>query len=120
MTEVLRLAKSTDGLHWTTLPAPLLEKGAIPDFADVVYRASMLYNAASDRVTLWYSGARLNADSGKYVWHVAMQEMSRETMFGIASGTVKQTLGDSVPMQKRDVKVRMGRTAIPLTNETAP
>jgi hypothetical protein len=117
-TKVLRLARSRDGLHWTTFPAPLLESGVIPDFADVVYRASLLYNAVSDWVTLWYSGARLKEHSGTYAWHVAMQGMSRETMFGIASGVVKQTLGDGLAATA-DRQVRT-RAAVPLTNETAP
>lgn len=118
-TKVLRLARSTNGVVWTAFPAPLLESGVIPDFADVVYRASLLYNAASDRVTLWYSGARLKENSGTYAWHVAMQEMSRETMFGIASGVVKQTFGDRVGVMA-DMKVRARRRVVPLTNETAP
>lgn len=126
-TEVLRLARSTDGSRWTTYPAPVLSKGAIPEFADVVYRASMVYNAATDRVTLWYSGARQSGASDTtvgYRWHLAMQQMPRETMFGIASGKVAQAFagtpaatGDRHMMRARDERMR---ARAPLTNATAP
>lgn len=110
-TGVLRFAVSQDGIHWTTTPTPLLSRGVIPEFADIVYRASLQYNAASDAVTIWYSGARYSQSS--YEWHIAVQQMSRATMLVKVTQT-PLAIGpelDNVP----------GTLAPPpLTNATAP
>jgi len=111
-TQLLRLAKSADGVHWETYGTPLLQRGAIPEFKDVVYRASLSYNPIGDLVTLWYSGAK--AIQGRYTWRLAVQQMKRATMFGIASGELldqsRSDVGASPPSSDAD----------PLTNETAP
>jgi len=120
-TTELRFATSTDGIQWTVLPTPLLARGAIPEFADVVYRSSLSYDAASDQVTIWYSGARVAA--GKYIWGLATQSMARATMFAIASGTEDGTAPTTVQMNRQTPAGQGPPTAPatpPLTNETAP
>jgi hypothetical protein len=115
-TAVLRFAVSQDGVHWTTEPTPLLTKGVIPEFADVVYRSSLEYDAARDLATLWYSGARYT--NARYVWHIAVQQMSRTALFAIVTQTPpplssKKDVTPSVP----------GPPTVappPLTNATAP
>jgi hypothetical protein len=78
-TSALHFARSTDGLHWQISPGPVLARGAIPAFADIVYRASLLYDQALDTVTLWYSGARY--DQSRYVWRIATESMTAATFF---------------------------------------
>ena len=47
--------------------------GTIPAFTDIVYRASFLYDASTDNVTLWYSGAKYQ--NGRYDWRVATERL---------------------------------------------
>ena len=65
-TEALYLATSADGVTWRTYRSPVLRRGAIPEFADIVYRATFAYDAERDLVSLWHSGAttRRAATSG--------------------------------------------------------
>ncbi|MGH7605255.1 MAG: hypothetical protein ACRENK_14830 [Gemmatimonadaceae bacterium] len=72
-TSALHFATSLDGIHWQIQPGPVLSRGVIPAFADIVYRASLLYDAASDEITLWYSGARFNG--GGYTWRIATESL---------------------------------------------
>jgi hypothetical protein len=74
----LYLATSADGVSWNTLPSPILQRGVIPEFKDVVYRSTLEYDGASDIVTLWYSGA---AWTGSWVWSAAVQRLRRADLF---------------------------------------
>jgi len=111
-TGVLRFATSPDGIHWTTAPTPLLSRGAIPEFSDIVYRASLQYDAASDNVTLWYSGASYKTSA--YEWHVAVQQISRKSM--LAFVMQQPTASSSI----RSDKVPVTSQPPALTNATAP
>ncbi|HEX4683990.1 MAG TPA: hypothetical protein VH277_14825 [Gemmatimonadaceae bacterium] len=83
-TPAVFLATSADGETWKTYPSPVLAHGAIPAFEDVVYRSTFDYDAATDAISLWYSGARY--ESPNYVWRSAYQRRSRADVFaGIAS-----------------------------------
>jgi hypothetical protein len=120
MTEVLRFATSPDGVTWTEFPSPLLRAGAIPEFADVVYRASIAYDPATDVVTLLYSGAR--SDNGAYVWEVATEQLPLATLMSRITAAPAPT-----PSHKHSHLPHAGHThrpdpsrAPPLTNETAP
>lgn len=106
-TPVLRFATSPDGVHWTVAPGAVLRRGALPEFADIVYRASLSYDPTTDGVTLWYSGARYTGKT--YVWRVAEQEMTRATLFDLVSRPAA-----AAP------QMRSERNTPPLTNETAP
>ena len=70
-TSTLRFAASADGVHWNVSPGPVLTRGVIPAFDDIVYRSSVLFDAGAGEVTLWYSGARY-ADN-RYAWPVAIE-----------------------------------------------
>jgi hypothetical protein len=85
-TAELHFARSTDGLHWLTEPGPILMRGAIPAFADIVYRASLLYDASSDNITLWYSGARYQ--NGRYDWRIATERLPASTFLGRIAATL--------------------------------
>jgi hypothetical protein len=99
-TPALFLATSPDGVRWTTYPAPLLARGAIPAFADIVYRASFRHDPADDTVTLWHSGARY--DRGRYVWSSAVERRGRGALFAaLAVGNAARsapTVTDAPPL----------------------
>ncbi len=85
-TPALFLATSPDGYTWTVLDAPVLVRGRIPAFAEVVYRSTMEYDPASDAITFWYSGAR---HTGKeYVWSAAVERRRRTDVFAPAAALV--------------------------------
>ena len=79
VTPAVYLATSPDGAQWTTYRNPVLQRGAIPELADVVYRSSFVYTKSDDMVTFYFSGARW--DSTHYVWSGAVQRRSRQALF---------------------------------------
>lgn len=104
-TRSLQFATSPDGVHWTTYPSPLRSHSAIPEMMDVVYRSTSDYDAASDEVTLWYSGA--SYDGSAYVWHLARERLSLPSMLARIS----------LVAASRDLPAPKGPA---FTNETAP
>jgi len=78
-TPAIYLATSTDGLTWKTVERPVLMKGRIPAFQDIVYRSTFAYDPTTDAVTFWYSGARF--ESGNYVWSAAVERRHRAELF---------------------------------------
>jgi Big-like domain-containing protein len=78
-TPAVFLATSPDGVNWTSRSTPLLAKGSIPAFADVVYRSTFSYDPVSDDIIFWYSGARY--DGRAYVWSAAVQRRTRNEVF---------------------------------------
>jgi len=103
-TDALYLATSPDGLTWKTYAAPVLRRGAIPELADVVYRATFSYDPQRDVVSLWHSGARYT--NGGYEWHAAFERRPRTDLFEAV--TRLQAAAAPAP------------TTPPLTNATAP
>jgi hypothetical protein len=79
-TPALYLAMSTDAVTWKTYPTPVLERGVTPQFKDIVYRSTLEYDAASDIVTFWYSGAAYRS-GGRWEWSAAVQRRRREDLF---------------------------------------
>jgi hypothetical protein len=80
-TPAVFVATSPDGINWTTRDHPLLAKGSMPAFADVIYRSTFSYDQAADDIVFWYSGARY--DGRGYVWSVAVQRKTRKAVFEI-------------------------------------
>lgn len=78
-TPALFLATSPDGLTWTVLGTPVLERGRIPEFEHVVYRSTFAYDPVEDAITFWYSGAR--HDGKQFVWHAAVERRRRGDVF---------------------------------------
>jgi hypothetical protein len=72
------LATSRDGLSWTTHPSPVLAAGAARVFKDVVYRSTFEYDADTDDITFWYSGARYD---NAWIWGSAVQRRTRQSVF---------------------------------------
>lgn len=104
-TASLHFAKSVDGVHWTVLPGSVLDRGQIPEFADIVYRSSFIYDETSRSITIWYSGARF--DNGRYTWKIAVERLAESDFFDLISQLAQGT--PAAP------------TAAPeLTNESAP
>ncbi|HZW10895.1 MAG TPA: Ig-like domain-containing protein [Phycisphaerales bacterium] len=86
-TPALYLATSPDGHTWTVQPAPVLTRGRIPELYDIVYRSSFAYDAATDAVIFWYSGARHNGT--KYIWGAAVERRRRAEVFGEDAAAVR-------------------------------
>jgi hypothetical protein len=107
-TDRLRFATSTDGVHWTSYPAPVLLRGASDELRDVVYRSSIDFDAATGVVTLWYSGAKY--DRGEYRWHLGWERMTHAGLLA--------RVGAQAPVAARTLPPRPNLP--PLTNETAP
>ena len=103
-TDALYVATSADGLAWKTYRSPILRRGAIPEFADVVYRATFAYDAQRDVVSLWHSGARFT--SRGYEWHAAFERRRRTELFEDGA--------------RMNAIVAAPSGAPPLTNATAP
>ena len=78
-TPALRLATSADGITWTLHRTPVLRAGVTREFQDIVYRSTLEYDARTDLVTLWYSGAR--ADGERWTWSAAVERRSRADLF---------------------------------------
>jgi hypothetical protein len=110
-TTALYLATSPDGVHWTTYPNAVLARGAIPEFADIVYRSTFAYHPSSDEVTFWYSGAKY--DGSGYQWRAAVERRSRASLFA-------QLTSFSLSADRAMAARLRPTNAPPLTNETAP
>jgi hypothetical protein len=78
-TQALRLSTSPDGINWTERPTPVLRAGVTPEFRDIVYRSTLEYDARTDMVTLWYSGARRDGET--WTWNAAVERRSRLGLF---------------------------------------
>ncbi len=62
----LFFARSIDGLSWRTYTSPMLRREQIPQFNDVVYRSTFVYDDVSDLLTVWYSGSRYAASGQQW------------------------------------------------------
>jgi hypothetical protein len=83
MSTELFLATSADGTHWTTYPSPVLQRGAIPQFRRNVYRSTFSYDAATNDVTLWFTGAAVSgrSASGEQLrWSGAVSRTSADAL----------------------------------------
>ena len=72
-------ARSADGVAWTVSGQPVLSRGQVPAFRDIVYRTAFDYDPVSDLVTFWYSGAAF--EESKYRWSAAVEQRPREEAF---------------------------------------
>ncbi|MES2176871.1 MAG: hypothetical protein V4550_03315 [Gemmatimonadota bacterium] len=64
------LATSVNGSDWTVFPSPLLGPDQVSAMRDMVYRSTFRYYPATDEVSVWFSGARL--EDGSYHYALAM------------------------------------------------
>jgi hypothetical protein len=89
-TPAIFIARSRDGMAWETIGRPVITKGRIPEFADIVYRSTFDYEPATDVVTLWYSGARYEPSG--YVWRAAVERRRREELFVMAKPLLDESI----------------------------
>lgn len=68
VTRALFLARSSDGLHWSTPQSPLMTAGRVPAFNDVVYRSTFRISPDGAWLELLLSGAVYQSSS--YTWRV--------------------------------------------------
>jgi hypothetical protein len=67
----LYIAKSSDGLNWTTFMRPALAPGPTGAWdSQQIYRTTFLYDPASDLLRVWYSA------SHDRVWHTGYTEIN--------------------------------------------
>jgi hypothetical protein len=101
-TAALHYATSADGIHWTPGSGPVLTRGVIPAFQDIVYRGAVEFDAQSNAVTLWYSGARYQ--NGRYDWRIATERMTLEEFLARGSGAANITpsVTDAPPLTDSD------------------
>jgi hypothetical protein len=113
-TTAVYLATSPDGVEWQSYPAPLLESGVLPELLDVVYRSSLEYDAVSDAVDVWYSGARHEEKS--FVWRMARERLTIPALLARVTATDGAALlaSSAAAMRTRSEKLPA------LTNATAP
>jgi hypothetical protein len=78
-TPAVFLATSPDGVTWRAQEWPVLAKGRVPQFDDIVYRTTFDYDPVTDAITFWYSGARYNGT--QYVWSAAVERRRRSDVF---------------------------------------
>lgn len=64
-TPALFLATSRDGVTFSPIRHPIVARGDIPAFKDIVYRSAFAYDPAADDLRLWVSGARFDR---KWTW----------------------------------------------------
>lgn len=83
-TNALYLARSPDGMHWTTYPSPIATVGVISAFKHLIYRSTFMTNPKATSVTLWMSGAAYTQNSG-YVWQTATVSTSVADLLALAS-----------------------------------
>jgi hypothetical protein len=71
----LYFAKSFDGQRWTSLTRPLLAPGSGWD-AGEIYRATLLYDAPTDTLRVWYSAQH------SCIWHTGYVQTSYSSLSG--------------------------------------
>lgn len=114
-TPVLYFATSKNGVTWNVFPTPLLQKGAIDEFNDVVYRSTFEYNPHRDEITFWYSGAKFV--SPNYHWKSAVQLLRRSDVYALANAEASNLRRNRI---SRDPSNSSRKIPIPLTDDTAP
>ncbi|MEO5799227.1 MAG: hypothetical protein ABIZ70_05060 [Gemmatimonadales bacterium] len=75
----MMFARSADGVTWVVNDAPIVSRGMHQQIADVVYRATFRYDAATDDLRLWISGA--TGTGGVYHWHTVYERIKAATLF---------------------------------------
>jgi hypothetical protein len=103
-TAALHQATSADGIHWSPASGPLLTRGTIVAFDDIVYRGAVDFDAQNNSVSLWYSGARYV--NGRYDWRIATEKMTLADFLSRVSGAAGTTISQT--------------SAPPLTDADAP
>jgi hypothetical protein len=93
---VLLLSTSPDGFTWSR-GIPVLEKGRVPQFADVVYRSTLDYDPVKDAITFWYSGARYDANARDYVWSAAVERRRWADIFDGSAALVGESVYSPPP-----------------------
>ena len=105
-TNGLYLARSADGMKWTTYPSPIASAGVIGAFKHLIYRSTFMTNPKATSVTLWMSGAVYGQQTG-YVWQTATVTTSVADLLAIASSPAATLRAvpffASLPPPERDV-----------------
>ena len=94
----LFFARSSDGIHWTTYNrAALLPSLGVAWDGAQIYRSTLLYDEANDRLRIWYSASNKDA---VWTWHQGYAERNYTQFLGALSSpdgngwTIEQGNGD--------------------------
>jgi len=87
-TPALFFATSGNGTSWSPIRRPIVTRGAIPAFADIVYRSTFSYDPVADDLRLWVSGARFDR---KWIWSTFLIRKHRAPL-------LDKTAVDGTPM----------------------
>jgi hypothetical protein len=91
MSTSLFLLTSKDGLQWTSYAAPVLARGAVPEFSAEVYRSTFTYDR-NNSVTIWFSGARTVTPGTKKVpavlaWSAAVTHTTADALIALVNNS---------------------------------
>jgi len=82
-TNALFIARSPDGVNWTTYPSPIARLGVVSAFRHLLYRSTFMTNPKATTVKLWLSGAEMVNNA--YSWKTATVSTTVDGLFAIAS-----------------------------------
>jgi hypothetical protein len=82
-TDALWIARSPDGVNWTTYPSPIARAGVISAFSQIIYRSTFLMNPMATQISLWMSGAAY--ENSTYAWNTAKVTVRVADLLAIAS-----------------------------------
>ncbi|MES1259301.1 MAG: hypothetical protein ABUL71_01805 [Gemmatimonadota bacterium] len=82
-TNALFIARSPDGVNWTTYPSPIARLGVVSAFKHLLYRSTFMTNPKATSVKLWLSGAEMVNNA--YSWKTATVTTSVDGLFALAS-----------------------------------
>jgi hypothetical protein len=82
-TDALWIARSPDGVNWTTYPSPIARAGVISAFSQIIYRSTFLMNPMATQISLWMSGAAYV--NSTYAWNTAKVSVRVADLLAIAS-----------------------------------
>jgi hypothetical protein len=88
-TPALFIATSGDGIRFSPIRRPIVTRGQIPAFEDIVYRSTFAYDPAADDLRLWVSGARFDR---RWIWSTFLIRKHRASLLDkLAAGEVPFT-----------------------------
>ena len=76
-TPALFIATSGDGIRFSPIRRPIVTRGQIPAFEDIVYRSTFAYDPAADDLRLWVSGARFDR---RWIWSTFLIRKHRASL----------------------------------------
>ena len=103
---LLFYAKSKDAIKWDVFPTPILSPGVGWDDREI-YRSSLLFEQASNRLRIWYSAA-----SGDGKWHLGLTEADHDQFLKWIGAADARNGVPSMPTEKLLIDSEFGENAL--------